>query len=511
MFAPLIAALPVVWVADSAPGVFSGTDSARPLLILLAAGFLTQALLAFASRSWHTGGLLAGFLSTLLVWLSGYQALALVFVTLLFGAHLMCRRFTAPKMTLLLNIYFASVFVQAVVGYAWSARQLRIDDAEVVTKDVVDAIDYDQLALRDYPSIIHIVLDGYANGRIQRQLYGFDTTAFESELKALGFVVLPRTRSPFSQTLLTMSAVATGSQTLLQAPAYAGLDVDQLRSVLGALMTDGPLVRFLDENGYTIGIVPNGYAFFRTDPDHRLQNREATLGPNGLESHLLGTWFSNAGGYIASLTHNRLLRAAFDPGEALAMPRPFYCYQHIIAPHPPFTITAEGGFRRTQFVTISDGSHAIHGDEKLRQAYIRGYVEKAKFAQSATLSEVRLVLDRMDTPMVIIVHGDHGGGAYYDAEKEAETCHAERFSPFLAVYSNVPAVTERFQTLAAAEFNLVNLYRALFAALGAEGMDLLDGRSAYASWSNPQNPVSLSRAQLSAACATGGTPDDKRR
>ena len=79
-----------------------------------------------------------------------------------------------------------------------------------------------------------------------------------------------------------------------------------------------------------------------------------------------------------SQIRNRLLRDALGPDNYQSLTLPTFLYQHILAPHPPFSIGADGNFRETPMDTLSDGSHAIMDSPDLRAEYIRGYSEKAE-------------------------------------------------------------------------------------------------------------------------------------
>src|SRR5690606_26926144 len=109
-----------------------------------------------------------------------------------------------------------------------------------------------QDAPQPLPSIVHIVLDGYAGTSALRSTMGFDNSAFVSDLRRLGFVVAPDARAPYNQTLLTMASVFQGEYLAGdQYPLNLG-NPARIRRALGSVVTDGPLHRQLRRLGYTL-------------------------------------------------------------------------------------------------------------------------------------------------------------------------------------------------------------------------------------------------------------------
>jgi hypothetical protein len=78
----------------------------------------------------------------------------------------------------------------------------------------------------------------------------------------------------------------------------------------------------------------------------------------------------------------------------------------------------------------------------------------------------------------------------------------ERFSTFLAVYSDDAAIREAFAGIASDRPNVINLYRTLFDARFGAGAALgpLADRSYFVRWQRPQRPELLSEPDREAAC-----------
>ena len=126
---------------------------------------------------------------------------------------------------------------------------------------------------------------------------------------------------------------------------------------------------------------------------------------------------------------------AYDYSEVKT---PKFVYQHVIAPHSPFIIDRSGAFMNFPgFTSTAEGDRVVLGDPHRRQAYVLGYLEKLRYVNEKVLQQIRR-LRELPGKKIIILHGDHGSGSKYYLDDPGRTCLRERFTSFLAVYSDVP-------------------------------------------------------------------------
>jgi hypothetical protein len=114
---------------------------------------------------------------------------------------------------------------------------------------------------------------------------------------------------------------------------------------------------------------------------------------------------------------------------------PALVFSHILAPHPPFVFTANGGPRRSEArFEFYDGSHwlDLHGWAGSR--YPEKYRDQATYVMKRLSEMVDEILARATRPTVIIVQGDHGPGSRLDWERPRHSNHRERFGIFNAWY-----------------------------------------------------------------------------
>lgn len=344
-----------------------------------------------------------------------------------------------------------------------------------------------RVTLSQTPSIIHIVLDGYGSSEVLSRIYGHDTTPFFSELERRGFSVVPDAVSPYSQTLPSIASVMSGAPVDLMSGSP---NPRALRQNLGYTIRNGPVPSSLEQAGYTFAWSESGYHLLDFERASRIN--AAPLGLTAFETRLLQ--FSPQ---LFGRLHNRMLKSTLTPGSLDDLPTPFFYYQHLIAPHPPFSINADGTSRRSVSAYLADGDHFTRSDGALRQIYIEGYREKIRFVEQALLRQIDAF---PAVPLIIIIHGDHGPGAFLRHDDSANTCLAERLTTFAAVYTNVPGLKLDLESFAPRPLSIVNIYRLVLSRLSNTVFPPLDPVSRQLHWSDPREMTDVDYAEFDTSC-----------
>lgn len=343
--------------------------------------------------------------------------------------------------------------------------------------------------LRVKPWILHSVMDGYGAPETLAEIYDHDPAPFIAALEARGFVVFRDAVAPYNQTLPIMASIFSAAPAPMVAP---GGDAFANRDLLGDTVRHGPVLGLLEGQGYHVAATTSGYDYVEFPAPERLD--AATAGLNGIEVALLSPLTDTP----AVRHFNGTLRAALEPGLMDGLPAPFFVYQHLLAPHPPFTIDAEGRDRAAPSVQIFDASHAVKGDAARRQDYVRGYRDKARFVETAILRQ----FDALPPgPRVVILQGDHGPGSMVDQESADNSCMAERMRTFLAVHTDVPEIRAALIRVRDDSYVTANIYRTLLGAMTDRPLPLLDMRPTFLPWSRPWDAQVIDSARLSARCS----------
>lgn len=414
----------------------------------------------------------------------------------------------------------AVMMLLAIGGHAGFAAFQITREADAITNALSPEIEAGSIARAQtpLPHIIHVVLDGYSRADILRSTYGFDNTPFLDALKKRGFRVSDQATAPFNQTLFVMSSIfSLGRVTEVLKTPLNEQNQAILRRALAHTQQHGAVPNLLEKMGYTLVSTPSAYLPLNwkniTSPNGKL-NATSRLQLTGtyifaydllMKSPILKgvASFGLKSTYSAESVDFEMLRNVSHRRFKTANDQPLFVYQHILAPHPPFNITANGERRSSSELSagLSDGTHLHQGNLRRRDLYRAGYVEKLRYINSAILEQIDGLMNTLNGPLIIILHGDHGGGLNFDQDSRAATCVGERFSPLLAVF----ATDERISSGVTDDFNIINIYRLIFRNLLGADMPNLTNQSTFVSW-NLDSSVDLSPGELGQSCTGPAAP-----
>lgn len=461
-------------------GIHSIFEAHRASLLLGTFMLIFMILMRWCFGKWQQGGLLGALIAAFIAWMiPNSYFLSIIILGLVVLPILIERTIVYDKTIIAVNV-LSVVMLGSLLPLAWETAVKRkiIETSTPIIKSVF---------LADHPSIIHIVMDGYGAPNILHNLYGHDTTPFRTALSQRGFVIMEDTRTPFNQTLPIMASIMSGGEVILPEKET---NIFQYRLDLGYTVRNGPVSKIFERAGYTFSSARNGYAYL--DFPETINTSNSRFLMTGLEASMSSFWE----GRVVDL-HNQMLKTALAPGTLQMLPQPFFYYQHLLAPHPPFTLNADGTERSSISTSIEDGSHFVRGSNARRAEYVAGYHQKAIFVENALIRQ----FDGLpDGPKVVIIHGDHGPGSYMDYENSASSCMAERMTTFMAIYSNIPHVKETFKKQSDKPFNLVNLYRLLLSSISNSDFTMLPSNPKFLKWSDPSTAIAVLPEMLQAPC-----------
>jgi len=355
------------------------------------------------------------------------------------------------------------------------------------------------------PDIYHIVLDAYGGTDALAGEFGFDNSGFFDELRSLDFVVNESITVPYNETIHTMSAIFLGEY--LREGEFP-IDAEfpsTLRSTLGTLIVNGPIHDILRTNDYSILYTDTGHEFLRFPDDAEvLQSKDKSL-LNRFEMHLGAVSGLNLllpELYEVTQEHPLILavKNAFK-NDYSEFESPKFVYQHVLAPHTPFIIDRTGlkTSEFSEFSSTAEGDSVVRDDPALRRSYVLGYLEKLRFVNDRALEQLRR-LQELPGKKIIVIHGDHGPGSKYFGDDAERTCLRERFTSFLAVYSNDPGVREDFRWVSDPSATPVNLYRSMLNTLLYLDLEILPNQSSFVRYSTPHQLHPIDSAQIPLAC-----------
>jgi len=262
------------------------------------------------------------------------------------------------------------------------------------------------------PDIYYIILDGYSRDDALLKHLDYDNSDFLAELEALGFYVARCSASNYAQTQLSLSSSL--SMDYLQAldPKYNDPQ-NHSRANLPAMIHESAVRQYLAGLGYQTVAFNSGF-FWTTieDADIFLEagGRSAKYlgllsGTNDFEDMLIKT----SGGLLLTdantklpefldiennrrRAHRQRVLFTLDQLQEIPdLPGHKFVFAHIVSPHAPF-------------IFGPDGEPVPVGVDKQE-----GYLNQVKFMNNKLLPVLKNIIDKSDSPPIILLQADHGG------------------------------------------------------------------------------------------------------
>jgi len=332
------------------------------------------------------------------------------------------------------------------------------------------------------PDILYVVLDGYGSAEAIRHALGYDNRPFIEELKKRGFVLPENSHTNYVQTELSLASSL--NLDYIQTFFKSGFPRPNDRSPLDRIIVESRVRKELERQGYQFQAVMTGFPGL----EFRQANVEKQLKP-GLSLtettllHMSALPDSVATVERAYLARGQMLKNAMATlgrqGRRTAKPR--FTFAHILMPHPPFVLDADGNPVRQNGTAwgFYDGSHymAMGGTPTM---YREGYLGQLQCLNEMVLAFVDQVLRESKIRPIIILQGDHGSKSRLDQESLANTDLRECM-PILNAYCLPPEMAQDLYP----GITPVNSWRIVLRHLIGANLPNLPDRSYYAPWSNP--------------------------
>lgn len=293
------------------------------------------------------------------------------------------------------------------------------------------------LPLSGDPDIYIVLLDAYPGAGTLERVFEFDNGEFLSALENRGLEVADRSRANYWFTSLTLASLFH-MQPVTDVPALSAI-IDgrtapnpQWRQALN----DAPAFDILRNRGYRITSIASGWA----DVAVRSVDTFVDGGQlNDFETHLLRATFT---GNLIERVHpqyfvhqqrsriDSVFDAVIEVSSANSV-RPRFVFAHVPAPHPPISVTADGGYAQwsdaDSFFGITTSQMGISVDE-----YERRFLGQLRYVNRRALEVVDAIVEA-DEDAIVVVMSDHGPGNPGDGLDLDEVDALARLSNLLAI------------------------------------------------------------------------------
>ena len=447
----LIGLYPVVALLGSNVQEISPDQTVRSFVVVLAGAAALLVVLRLLVRDWHKAALLCSFILLLLfsygqvyaalrqasfggLYLARHRYLIPVFsaVTIVGTWFILSRRDELANATKIFNLMGAAVVVMAAIPIVTAVVRgkgdWQVDDfqpaggrGELQTGQGVSR-----------PDVYYIILDAYARSDFMLEKFGYDNSDFIGFLESRGFYIAKK-----SNTNHIWTALSLGSS--LNMDFDQNLGVNLATGAYPSAMVEPihhSLVRAnFEKLGYDIIGFSSGYgpteitdADYYFSPDiERSEPPPPGITLNAFEGML---FHASAGRIIEDFTDPQtrnqigfrtdypfsVLRAIieydFDQLEVVPeIPAPTFTFVHIVAPHSPYLFGRDGEPVEQTGVFSLTGEGVTGSDAEGDL-----YKNQAIYISGRTQEVVQAILDRSETPPIIIIQADHGPSAGWSGD-----------------------------------------------------------------------------------------------
>ena len=231
----------------------------------------------------------------------------------------------------------AAAVVVSIIGLASKEADVDIEADKEGPSNVV----FKRILLPYRPDVYYIVLDSYTSSESLRKYWGYDNSEYETRLEKFGFVIAKHSRAFHQATQISMESTLDMSND-------PSLRKRPLRESLEALKRNETVARF-EKIGYEIvNLSPfdlgdrsrKYYEYYLKSPVlGTLEDAAYRLAGDSLPGAILeGIGYARQD--IGETNMEILSRLADLRGEN--RDNPFFVYAHLITPHPPNTLYADG-------------------------------------------------------------------------------------------------------------------------------------------------------------------------
>lgn len=506
----LFAIFPILSLYAANSALFPLSDLYRPLAIVISAAAILWLVLFAIVRDWSRSALAVSvaflvFFSFGSAWAFGKQSDALwdyvnpkskfqtewlVLTAVLAVIPLWKWRFAKQVSSVFNWIGVALVVLPALTIFnSWWAGHRASVTAEAKTVSRSNSIPFGK------PDIFYVILDGYGRSDSLRRFLGFNNDTFVDALRKRGFYIADHSNSNYCQTELSIAS----SLNMGYLPDVLDAETlkNQDRHTLNLALDRNEVARYLREKGYEYVAITSGApnipihsADLHVQDEAKVSLFEQTL----MENTALGAPKEKMSTYLYDNRREHLissLNLLSEAGEQTAKPR--FIFAHILAPHPPFVVGANGEPITPDHPFSFEDGDAFYDNGGTPAEYRQGYVNQLQYLNKRVLAAVDSILKQERTPPIIIIQGDHGSKVGWAPESLAKTNVREVYRNLNAYYVPEPIRNQLYP-----DITPVNSFRILLDSLFGDSMSKLPDRSFFSPTSRPYDFTPVAKAQIEA-------------
>ena len=295
--------------------------------------------------------------------------------------------------------------VSVIVGYlliSFGVYRYRGYRSEILSEQSSDSFtsNLSEEDISNLPDIYLILLDGHTRSDVLRDVYDYDNSEFIDQLEDLGFWVADCSHSNYPATNFSTGSMFEMDYMHNVYEDYDGLVFPPLNS--------SAVFRILDDHHYTTVTFKNFvFEHFNIKDDIRYAREDSLFGSITefekmmVDTSILRILIDMEGVFPESwvrpfddslyLTHYRDTLYALDTLPTLTeMDERIFVYAHLLVTHDPYVFMPDGSFSASKSITPTD------------------YRNSVEFIDNTLPGIVDEIINKSETPPIIIIMGDHG-------------------------------------------------------------------------------------------------------
>lgn len=378
---------------------------------------------------------------------------------------------TPSKFTARLNIAASLLLVFALVPFISAEIQIAGIANKLLQENrtTISGVKLDTNAAR--PDIYYIILDAGANPYTLRDFYNYDNFGFIKSLEKLGFFVTLHSHSNYDRTMLSLPSSLNMRYIDFVPGAIGSLRYDRLPYLL---IQDNSISDLLRQRGYKIINVASG--MLATEHNPYADVNVGTGWGTEVELPLLHltpmALLEDKFALFGRLLKEKRLNSLRQLSKVASMPGPKFVLVHILCPHAPFCVDANGNP-----MPVENGSIADYYD-------LVSYRNQLCFIEAQVEHYLAELVSKTQGKAIIVLQSDHGPACLKTADKPSKDYLKERFRILNAYY--LPGKTYA-QSGLYDSITPVNSFRVILNDYFSANLPLLPDRSFWAPENEPYN------------------------
>lgn len=288
--------------------------------------------------------------------------------------------------------------------------------------------------LGDRPDIYYIILDAYTRSDILRALYDYDNSDFIQFLDRRGFYVAEKSRSNYADTELSLASSLNMTH-INTMPEYlrvnAGVsEASTIKNIASQMICQSRVSTVMKKLGYEFVTYDSGYGRtlvqnadeFVAAPNVEDQNLPQTsfelllldTSVFQLYSHIRGDDYQPLQKMFVAHRERVLFTLADLPNYA-EKKGDYFVFAHILSPHTPYVFGPNGEeIKNEDPYTLMDARPG-------KDENIWLYRNQVHYLNKLLMNTINQILEKSDTPPIIILQADHSSKVYRDANPPTST------------------------------------------------------------------------------------------